>query len=264
MVFKSRSVLRKHRETHKKVHCTACDLVCRNKTEFKKHCKEAHPEPKKTYDCPYEGCSKTYSTGSNLNQHVRVEHAGLRFHCEVEGCGKSFRYNINLKRHIASHEAPAKKTKKKRKRKSLAAKLAKYKGELCELPVTYVDPNEDISSPSESASCKETQSNHCSDITMDSPSHVENKTEEISPATCSAEISSSGSESVPKSLPSELCKETQSSQCSDISTDTLSQVENQSDGLSSAICSLGSLSSKSENGPMTLMERLQSVIKDGE
>lgn len=35
-----------------------------------------------------------------------------------------------------------KKTKKKRKRKSLAAKLARYNGELCDLPVTYVEPDE--------------------------------------------------------------------------------------------------------------------------
>ena len=147
VVVKSWSEYRKHLKTHNKIHCKECDVVCPDETAFKSHCKDAHHLPQSIkmnqMDCPYEGCTKTYSRGSNLNQHIRSCHNGRRFNCEIEGCGKQFRHKASLKEHMDSHKAPVKKTKKKRKRKSLAAKLAKYNGELCDLPVTYVDPNDD-------------------------------------------------------------------------------------------------------------------------
>lgn len=146
----------------------------------------------------------------------------------------------------------------------MAAKLSRYNGELCELPVTYVNPNEDLSSPSESSLCKETQSQLYSDNSTVTSPHVEDKTKGTSSTICSPESLPSGSESVPKSSPSELplCKETQSHQRSDILMDSSSRKENQSEGLSSAICSPESLSSNSESVPKTLIQQLQSIIRD--
>ena len=56
------------------------------------------------YDCPIEGCSKSYSTRGNLKRHINGVHRNLRpFECDI--CGESFQQQTNLDDHIAAiHE----------------------------------------------------------------------------------------------------------------------------------------------------------------
>ena len=55
--------------------------------------------------CPDTGCEKTFLRSSHLKHHIKSAHAGTRdYPCKYDGCGKSFTTGTRLRRHHATHE----------------------------------------------------------------------------------------------------------------------------------------------------------------
>ncbi|KAE9394266.1 hypothetical protein BT96DRAFT_1022626 [Gymnopus androsaceus JB14] len=50
--------------------------------------------------CEYLDCGRSFSVKSNLYQHVRNAHLGIRYPCEYPNCDKTFSLKANLKHHI--------------------------------------------------------------------------------------------------------------------------------------------------------------------
>ena len=58
-----------------------------------------------TFNCREEGCSKLFTTKSDLKKHVRTHTNERPYACETEGCGKSFMISHHLKNHYKSHSS---------------------------------------------------------------------------------------------------------------------------------------------------------------
>ena len=55
----------------------------------------------KRYECPYEGCSKSYTTNSNLQTHIKKKHLNYKPHkCHHKDCSESFTFQSELEDHI--------------------------------------------------------------------------------------------------------------------------------------------------------------------
>lgn len=66
---------------------------------------QIHPEA--TYDCPIEGCNKTFNRSYNYRAHMETHSANrvYPFDCPVENCDKRFRRKTDLQRHhLSVHE----------------------------------------------------------------------------------------------------------------------------------------------------------------
>ncbi|PRP87927.1 hypothetical protein PROFUN_02664 [Planoprotostelium fungivorum] len=103
--------LRKHITTHKlragMTNCPKCDKEIR-KTQLSSHLK-THEENRSKFVCNEEGCSKSFSTASNLAQHIKVKHPPDGevpiFCCEVKGCGKIYQRKGPLTNHMKRHHS---------------------------------------------------------------------------------------------------------------------------------------------------------------
>lgn len=92
--FSNAECLKAHLQTcHQRVPCDICGSQQLRKN-MKRHLR-THEEKTVTerIKCSFERCNKTFSTASNLKQHIKAVHLELRpFKCEVSGCGKKFTY----------------------------------------------------------------------------------------------------------------------------------------------------------------------------
>ena len=55
------------------------------------------------HGCMVEGCDRTYSTISNLRNHMKTHTGQLNYHCTYDGCGKSFLTSYSYKVHLRMH-----------------------------------------------------------------------------------------------------------------------------------------------------------------
>lgn len=55
------------------------------------------------YGCTFEGCSRTYSTVSNLRNHIKMHTGQRNYHCTYENCGKAFLTSYSYKTHLRVH-----------------------------------------------------------------------------------------------------------------------------------------------------------------
>lgn len=57
-----------------------------------------------------EKCCKSFTTTTNLKQHVQVhfedKEKRKKYVCEIKGCNKEYLYMCNLKKHKQEHEDP--------------------------------------------------------------------------------------------------------------------------------------------------------------
>ncbi|XP_068637251.1 transcription factor IIIA-like [Aristolochia californica] len=94
--FSNAECLRAHVQScHRYVECDVCDAR-QLKKNLKRHLQSHEgkvPSATERIRCSYSGCCYTFSTVSNLNQHVKAVHLALRpFTCRFSGCGKRFPY----------------------------------------------------------------------------------------------------------------------------------------------------------------------------
>ncbi|XP_062510223.1 metal regulatory transcription factor 1-like [Corticium candelabrum] len=57
----------------------------------------------KPHECTFQGCNRSYTTTSNLRNHMKKHTGQLKFHCTHEGCGKSFLTSYGYKTHLRVH-----------------------------------------------------------------------------------------------------------------------------------------------------------------
>ncbi|KAK2814882.1 hypothetical protein Q7C36_023148 [Tachysurus vachellii] len=107
-----------HREA---LQCESCTKVFHKAWFLKKHRLFVHMGVRRIFKCTKEGCTKTYTTHFNLQNHILSFHEGKRsFICPHDGCGKAFAMEESLKRHAVIHDPQKKKiqkTKRGRKKK---------------------------------------------------------------------------------------------------------------------------------------------------
>ena len=74
--------------------------ICNEEAVKEKLEQKFSPQKYKTFfKCPFENCTKIYSTKYNLSVHIKTNHLKIKeFKCNF--CGKSFYHNLSLKKHI--------------------------------------------------------------------------------------------------------------------------------------------------------------------
>ncbi|XP_053660374.1 zinc finger protein 572-like [Anopheles marshallii] len=66
------------------------------------------PDPRRTFHCSYEGCSKSYTRQSHLKAHELLHTGTLSFHCPWADCGAAFARSYELSRHRRMHSGERK------------------------------------------------------------------------------------------------------------------------------------------------------------
>ncbi|CAK9321340.1 unnamed protein product, partial [Citrullus colocynthis] len=93
--FTNKQCLRAHMQScHQYIKCEICGEKKLRKN-LKQHLRQKHESegPLEAIPCRYQGCSKVFSTASNLQQHMKVVHMGQKpFACCFPGCGMRFGY----------------------------------------------------------------------------------------------------------------------------------------------------------------------------
>ncbi|XP_022139244.1 transcription factor IIIA isoform X2 [Momordica charantia] len=92
--FTNKQCLKAHIQScHQYIKCEICGSEKLRKN-IKRHLRKHESEgPQKIIQCPHEGCSKVFSTDSNLRQHMKVVHLEQKpFECSFSGCGMRFGY----------------------------------------------------------------------------------------------------------------------------------------------------------------------------
>ncbi|GLT24986.1 hypothetical protein SLA2020_001450 [Shorea laevis] len=92
--FTNEQCLRAHvKSCHSHITCEICGTKQLRKN-FKRHLLSHESRtPSERIKCDFEGCLHTFSTKSNLRQHVKAVHQELRpFVCGFSGCGMRFSY----------------------------------------------------------------------------------------------------------------------------------------------------------------------------
>ncbi|PON82344.1 TFIIH C1-like domain containing protein [Trema orientale] len=93
-IFTNEQCLKEHiHSCHQHITCEVCGTK-QLKKNLKRHLR-THEEkgPVESIKCMYKGCDHTFSTKSNLNQHVKAAHLKQKpFVCSFSGCGARFSY----------------------------------------------------------------------------------------------------------------------------------------------------------------------------
>ncbi|XP_022988268.1 transcription factor IIIA isoform X1 [Cucurbita maxima] len=93
--FTNKKCLQAHMQScHQYINCEICGEKKLRKN-MKQHLRQKHESegPPGAIPCTHEGCSKVFSTISNLHQHMKVVHLGQKpFACGFPGCGMRFGY----------------------------------------------------------------------------------------------------------------------------------------------------------------------------
>ena len=69
-------------------------------THLKHHIKSAHSDVR-DYVCEWEGCDKSFATGTRLRRHHAAHEGREKYKCSVTGCGQTFRKHGTLQQHIS-------------------------------------------------------------------------------------------------------------------------------------------------------------------
>ncbi|MCJ1353482.1 MAG: Strongly-conserved Zn-finger binding protein (TFIIIA) [Icmadophila ericetorum] len=73
-------------------------------THLKHHIKSAHSGVR-DHVCEWEGCGKSFTTGTRLRRHHTAHEGREKYKCSAAGCGKTFRKHSTLQQHISTvHE----------------------------------------------------------------------------------------------------------------------------------------------------------------
>ncbi|XP_043929212.1 transcription factor IIIA isoform X2 [Protopterus annectens] len=114
------------KECHTEVICEQCNKKLKRKDFLREH-QQTHLKDRPVFQCPREGCPRTYTTVFNLQSHILSFHEEKHhFTCEHPGCGKTFAMKQSLERHSVAHDPEKKKQKKKRPKRSLASRLSGF------------------------------------------------------------------------------------------------------------------------------------------
>lgn len=91
--FANTECLRAHiRSCHQYAICEVCGSKHLRKN-IKRHLRTHEEHPTETFKCTFEGCDHSFTTNSNLQQHVKAAHLNLRpFVCSIPGCGMRFAF----------------------------------------------------------------------------------------------------------------------------------------------------------------------------
>ncbi|XP_058462500.1 zinc finger protein 888-like [Malaya genurostris] len=104
--FKTSSEAKAHmrfrHEQNSRYKCEFCDKRCSTSSVLATH-RRTHTN-ERPYQCPYEGCPKTYKTNGALIKHVRANHTNERpYKCHYDSCEKSYICSQHLKNHLHWH-----------------------------------------------------------------------------------------------------------------------------------------------------------------
>lgn len=96
--FSFRKELLKHMKEDHIPTCEICHKTFKSTETLRKHY-TIHKQ-QESFNCPYDGCYKSYTRKSNLNTHIKKIHLkqGEEFKCEI--CEKIFGYRHTLERHF--------------------------------------------------------------------------------------------------------------------------------------------------------------------
>jgi general transcription factor IIIA len=95
--FTNEQYLRDHLQAcHQYINCEICGIKYLKKN-IKRHLRTHDPAPseesEKKIECTYKGCSHTFSTNSNLRQHIKAIHFEDKpFACSLPGCDMRFSF----------------------------------------------------------------------------------------------------------------------------------------------------------------------------
>ena len=99
---KRRVVLKTCIECSEKFKCTYenCDFMCSTNSDLQQHLKAVH-KGIRNFKCTYENCDYTCSKNTNLTRHIKNVHEGIKdFKCPYEKCDYECNDSAHLQEHI--------------------------------------------------------------------------------------------------------------------------------------------------------------------
>lgn len=78
---------------------TDCNKAFLRSSHLKHHIKSAHSDVR-DYACDYDGCGKSFTTGTRLRRHHATHEGRQKFACTIGGCGQTFRKHNTLQKHV--------------------------------------------------------------------------------------------------------------------------------------------------------------------